>query len=158
MRFFVLHDGKRYFGVPGTTEFAVIEFGEHGIPYRIPDVTNEEPEPSAMRFRDLLAAASVEEVAELQWRVSIPMATFILAILAVPLSRTRPRQGRYGKIAVGLLVFIIYFNLMSAARAWLESGDVPVAVGIWWVHGVMLLFALILLSAQNGWHRQVFAR
>lgn len=158
MRFFVLHEGRRYLGVPGTTEFAVIEFGEHGIPYRIPDVSAEEMEPSAMDFRDLWGAVDVEEVAELQWRMSIPMATFILAILAVPLSRTRPRQGRYGKIAVGLLVFIIYFNLMSAGRAWLENGEVPTSVGIWWVHAVMLAFALILLSVQNGWHRRLLSR
>ena len=155
-RFFVLHDGRRYLGIPGTTEFAVIEFGEHGIPYRIPDVAAEDPEPSAMGFRDLLSASGVAEVAELQWRISIPVATFVLAILAVPLSRTRPRQGRYGRVAVGLLVFIIYFNLMSAGRAWLENATVPLSVGIWWVHGVMLLFALMLLSFQNGWHRRIF--
>lgn len=154
-RFFVLHDGRRYLGIPGTTEFAVIEFGEHGIPYRIPEMAEEELEPSAMDIRDLWAASGVEEIAELQWRMSIPMATLILAILAVPLSRSRPRQGRYGRIAVGLLVFIIYFNLMSAGRAWLESGTVPISVGIWWVHALMLLLALTLLGLQNGWHRRL---
>ena len=73
----------------------------------------------------------------------------------MPLSRSQPRQGRYGRIAVGLLVFIIYFNLLSAGRAWLENGTVDARVGIWWVHGVMMAFTLILLSLQNGWHRRL---
>ncbi len=154
-RFFVLYNGRRYFGVPGTTEFAVIEFGEHGIPYRLPAAEDEELEPPAMPVRDLLGSNELERVAELQWRMSIPIATFVLAMLAVPLSRSQPRQGRYGRIAVGLLVFIIYFNLLSAGRAWLEDGTVNASVGIWWVHALMVGFTLVLLSLQNGWHRRV---
>lgn len=155
-RFFVLHDGRRYLGIPGTTEFNVIEFGEHGIPYRLPDVEEEEAKPRAMHTLALLGSRDAEEAAELHWRVGIPVATVILAILAVPLSRTQPRQGRYGKIAVGLLVFIIYFNLLSAGKAWLENGTLPLAVGMWWVHGLMLMLAFAILGYQNGWHRRVF--
>ena len=155
-RFFVLHDGRRYLGIPGTTEFNVIEFGEHGIPYRLPDVEAEEMKPRAMHTLSLLGSRDAEEAAELHWRIGIPVATVILAILAVPLSRTQPRQGRYGKIAVGLLVFIIYFNLLSAGKAWLENGTLPIEVGMWWVHALMLMLAFTILGYQNGWHRRVF--
>lgn len=154
-RFFILYNGRRYLGAPGTTEFAVIEFGEHGIPYRLPDVDTSSEEIGAMPTAALFGARNLEQLAELQWRISIPLATFILAILAVPLSRSQPRQGRYGRIAIGLLVFIIYFNLLSAARAWLENGVIPPAVGIWWVHAVMFITALVLLGLQNGWFRRV---
>ena len=154
-RFFVLHDGRRYMGVPGTSEFAVIEFAEHGIPYRLPDVDDAELKPRAMPTVDLIGSSDLEQTAELHWRIGIPTATFILALLAVPLSRSQPRQGRYGKIAIGLLVFIIYFNLMSAGKAWLENGTVPAAVGVWWVHGLMALVVLTLLAKQNGWLRRL---
>ena len=60
-------------------------------------------------------------------------------------------------LAIGLLVFIIYFNLMSAGKAWLEQGTVSPLVGIWWVHGLMISVALILLSMQNGVHRRLFS-
>lgn len=155
-RFFVLHDGRRYMGVPGTSEFAVIEFGEHGIPYRLPDASETELRPSAMQTIDLLGSSDLEETAELHWRIGIPMATVILAVLAVPLSRSQPRQGRYGRIGVGLLVFIIYFNLLSAGKAWLENGTVPANVGIWWAHGLMVMVALLLLGYQNGIHRRIW--
>lgn len=154
-RFFVLQNGRRYSGVPGTPRFTVMEFGEHGIPYQLPGASEPELEPRAMDTRELLASDDRKASAELHWRVGVPLSTLILAILAVPLSRSQPRQGRYGRIVVGLLVFIIYFNLLNAGKAWLEQGDVPAILGIWWVHGLMLSLALGLLALQNGLHRRL---
>ena len=155
-RFFVLHDGRRYEGVPGTSNFRVMEFGEHGIPYRLPGVEDPELEPKAMTTAELVASRDLADIAELHWRIGIPLATLVLAIFAVPLSRSQPREGRYGRLAVGLLVFIIYFNLLSAAKAWLEQGAVPPIAGLWWVHGVMLTAALSMLAIQGGVHRRLF--
>jgi lipopolysaccharide export system permease protein len=156
-RLLVLYDGRRYEGVPGTPRFRVIEFAEHGIPYRLPSLRALDLKPRAMRFRDLFDSANLEHIAERQWRLSVPISTVLLAFLAVPLARSRPREGRYGRIALGLLVFIIYFNLLSAAKAWVEEGDMSPTLGIWWVHGVMVLLILSLLSLQNGWHRRLFS-
>lgn len=155
-RYFVLHDGRRYEGVPGTSQFRVVTFAEHGIPYRLPGVEATEPKPREMSSLALLLSSVPEEVAEFHFRLGIPIATLILAILAVPLSRSQPRQGRYGKLAVGLLMFIIYFNLMSAGKAWLENGTLSPQIGIWWVHGLMLLVAFLMLALQNGVHRRLF--
>ena len=156
VRLLVLHDGRRYEGVPGTTEFRVIEFAEHGVPYRLPNVKTSEPRPRAMAFLELMRSEEPEHVAEFQWRLGIPLSTIVLAILAVPLSRSQPRAGRYGRLAIGLLVFIIYLNMMSAAKAWIEQSTISPALGIWWVHGCMLLFALGLLAVQNGYHKRLF--
>ena len=156
IRFLVLHDGRRYEGVPGTTQFRVIEFAEHGVPYRLPSVSAPVQRPRAMAFFDLMRSSEPEHIAEFQWRLSVPLSTIILAILAVPLSRSQPRAGRYGRLAIGLLVFIIYLNMMSAAKAWVEQSEISPALGIWWVHGVVLLFALALLAVQNGYHKRLF--
>lgn len=156
VRLLVLHDGRRYEGVPGTTEFRVIEFAEHGVPYRLPSVKTSAPRPRAMAFLDLMRSDEPEHVAEFQWRLGIPISTIILAILAVPLSKSQPRAGRYGRLGIGLLVFIIYLNMMSAAKAWIEQSSISPALGIWWVHGCMLLFALGLLAVQNGYHKRLF--
>jgi len=154
-RYFVLHHGRRYEGIPGTPDFRVMEFAEHGIPYQLPGEEDPELRPRAMQTSDLLVSAVPEEIAELHFRMGIPIATMILAIFAVPLSRSQPRQGRYGRLAIGLLVFIIYFNLMSAGKAWLEQGTVSGNVGIWWVHALMLFLAAATLALQNGMHRRL---
>jgi len=156
VRMLVLHNGWRYEGVPGTSEFRVIEFSEHGIPYRIPSVELLDQKPRAMAFKDLLRSDDPEYIAEMQWRLGVPLSTIILAILAVPLSRSQPRAGRYGRLAVGLLVFMIYLNMMSAAKAWVEQSTISPALGMWWVHGCVLAFALALLAVQNGLHKRIF--
>jgi lipopolysaccharide export system permease protein len=155
-RMLVLHNGRRYEGIPGTTRFRVVEFAEHGIPYQLPSLRTADPRPRAMSFSRLAGSRELEHLAEMQWRVSIPLATIILAILAVPLSRSQPRSGRYGRLAIGLLVFIIYLNMLSAAKAWIEQATISPTLGLWWVHGCVLLFTLSLLAIQNGWHKRLW--
>ena len=154
-RYFVLHDGKSYFGKPGSSEFSVVEFAEYGIPYRLPGSGELELKPRSKPTWQLVRSGDNADIAELNFRIAVPIATLVLAILAVPLSKSQPRQGRYGKLAVGLLVFIIYFNLLSAGKAWLESGALDPALGLWWVHGLMLGLALLLVALQNGVHRRI---
>ncbi len=156
-RMLVLHEGRRYEGIPGTGQFRVIEFLEHGIPYELPSLEATDPRPRAMPFASLLTSDEPEEIAEMHWRIGVPLSTMILAFIAVPLARSRPRAGRYGRIAIGLLLFIIYFNLLSAAKAWIEQGEVAPSLGLWWVHGLILTFGLGLLAVQNSVHKRIFS-
>jgi lipopolysaccharide export system permease protein len=156
-RMLVLYEGRRYEGVPGTGKFRVIEFLEHGIPYRLPSLDPPDPRPRVKTTSALLKSDELDDIAELQWRIGVPLSTLILAFIAVPLSKSPPRAGRYGRIAVGLLLFIIYFNVLSAAKAWVEDGEMSPALGLWWVHGAALLFGVGLLAAQNQVHRRIFS-
>lgn len=155
-RLLVLHNGRRYEGVPGTALFRVVEFAEHGIPYQLPSLNPPEPRPRVMTYAQLAKSRELEHIAERQWRIAIPLSTIILAFLAVPLSKSRPRAGRYGRLAIGLLVFIIYLNMLSAAKAWIEQGAISPSLGLWWVHGAVLFFAVALLAVQNGWHKRIW--
>jgi len=101
--------------------------------------------------RTLLTSGAPVDRAELQWRISSPLSVFVLALLAVPLSRSRPREGRYARLGMGILVYIIYANMLSIARLWVEREDVPGWVGMWWVHAVLGLAGLILLGREAGW-------
>jgi lipopolysaccharide export system permease protein len=157
IRFLVLHEGRRYVGIPGTSEFRVVEFLEYGIPYRLPSLDPPDPLPRAMLFQNLLRSDELPHIAELQWRIGVPIATIILAFIAVPLSRTEPRAGRYGRLAIGMLVFIIYLNMLSASKAWIEQGTLSPSLGLWWVHAVVFLFGLGLLAVQSMFHRKIFA-
>ena len=143
VRFLVLHEGRRYEGIPG-------------IPYHLPSLDPPEATPRVMSLAALIRAGGLEHIAELQWRLGVPIATIILSILAVPLSRTQPREGRYGRLAIGLLIFIIYLNMLSASKAWIEQGKVSPLFGLWWVHAAALALGIGLLAIQNGVHRRLF--
>jgi lipopolysaccharide export system permease protein len=79
--------------------------------------------------------------AEFQWRLSTPLSSLLLALLAIPMSRSRPRQGRYARILVALIVYAVYFNLVDVSRTWVEQGN---ARYIWWAPGLLAIFVLAL--------------
>jgi lipopolysaccharide export system permease protein len=145
----VLYDGQRFEGVPGTTSFRILDFAEHGIPIvtRTPSAPSEKP--ATLPTSRLLGSTDPVEVAELQWRLSAPLATVLLTILSVPLSRTNPRQGRYSKVIIAVLAYIVYANLLAAARVWVEQGRVPYTLGLWWVHALLLLIGGSLITIQS---------
>ncbi|MBP6513919.1 MAG: LPS export ABC transporter permease LptF [Steroidobacteraceae bacterium] len=145
----VLHDGVRYEGVPGRADFRRVRFGEHGIPVRVPDAVAAKADRSTRPTQALLGSPDPADAAELQWRMSQPAMVLVLTLLAVPLSALRPRQGRYARVAVGLLFYFIYSNLLSASRVWVEKGQLDPRIGMWWVHLAVVLAALWLLNRQS---------
>jgi lipopolysaccharide export system permease protein len=150
---FVLYDGRRYEGIPGSGEFRIMQFAEGGIPVPLGSVVASAGKAEMKLTGELLASMTREDIAELQWRLSIPLMTFILMLIAVPLSRLRPREGRFGRIGLAILVYFVYYQVLLAARAWVENGTLTPAVGLWWVHGFALLFALWLLMPKSVWRR-----
>jgi lipopolysaccharide export system permease protein len=148
---FVLNNSRLYEGVPGENTFFVIEFEEQIVPIR-PHKEGDFVEVAAAKpTRDLLRSRALADRAELHWRVSLPLSLFVLALLAVPLSRTSPREGRYARLGIALFVYLIYANLLSIARVWVERGIMTDAVGMWWVHAVVGLMGLWMLARESGW-------
>jgi lipopolysaccharide export system permease protein len=148
---FVFHQGRLYEGVPGQRQFFVLEFDEQLVPIR-PDEEDERVEaPAAKPTLELMRSAALADRAELHYRVSFPLSLFVLALLAVPLSRTSPREGRYARLGIALFIYVIYVNSLSIARLWVERGVTTDAVGMWWVHAVVVLFGLFMLARESGW-------
>ena len=90
------------------------------------------------------------EVAELHWRISLPIATLILGLIAVPMSRTNPRQGRYAKLFIAILIFAAYVNFIAMGKVWIEKGLLPTTLGLWWIHALALFSAIFGVLAQTG--------
>ncbi len=140
-RYLVLEDGARSEGVPGQADFRTMRFERNDL--RLPDPALKEHtyKYSSWRVADLLAEDNVESSAELQWRVSMALAVVALSILAVPLARTRPREGFYSNLLIGILLYMVYANLMAVVRNWIDEGQLPPVPGMWWVHLLPLCVA-----------------
>lgn len=146
----VLRDGRRYVGTPGEPEFSVVHFVEHGIVIDVADPDYASKDPRLMPTRDLLDAGDNKRIAELHWRLGIPVSLMIFAMLALPLSRSSPREGRYGRLTAAVMLYFIYSNLLSIARLWIDKGEISPDLGLWPVHFAFLLLTLGLLIQQNG--------
>ncbi len=96
----------------------------------------------------LLLSREAADIAELQWRLSRPLATILLALIAIPLSRSSPRQGRNEKIFTAAMVFALYYNLSGLARTWVEQEMVGSFPGIWWLQALMVIVVAVLLLPE----------
>ncbi len=149
-RTLVFARGRRYEGAPGEAGFRIFTFAEHGIPWAPSPRRDGARDPALLSTVALAASAEPAYRAELHWRLAAPLTLLVLAVLAVPLARTEPRKGRFGGIGQAVLIYLVYANLLGAGRGWLERGEVPAVLGLWWVHGVFLGAAVLMLLAQSG--------
>jgi lipopolysaccharide export system permease protein len=146
---FVMYEGEMYQGVPGSGEFRIMEFSEAGFPISVNPNVGDSNKSETKSSSELLQSSDPRDRAELQWRISTPVLALVLMVLAVPLARLRPRQGRFGRIGIAILAYFVYSQLLAASRAWVESGVVPDYIGLWWVHGLALCIGLVLLARES---------
>lgn len=148
----ILDQGKQYEGELGKQDYRVIEFDQYQIQIAEQQAERKRRKISAYTTKDLLADDSIDAIAELHWRIAIPLSLPFLVLIAVPLSAANPRQGRFGKMFPALMLYLGYFMLLMAGRKALEDGNIPPLLGLWWVHFVLFSIgmALILKSRPLG--------
>lgn len=145
-RYLILDNGYRYDGNPGLADYRAIKYDTYGVLLPKPDVSDEVTDRDAMPTSTLLnSPGDMSARAELEWRVSLPLLVFIVTLMAVPLSRVNPRQGRFLKLLPAILLYMAYLTILIAARGALEKGKIPQALGLWWVHAIFLVIGLGLL-------------
>ena len=74
------------------------------------------------------------------------------------MSHSLPRQGVYGRLFLAGLVYFSYLNLLSAAATWMKNEVTPAWLGLWWVHGIMLIFGALMLFRDSRWGLRLFGR
>ena len=141
-----MFDGERYEGIPGKATFRTVKFAQNVIPVRLPPLGRSSATLDAAPTVSLSHAIERDKHAEFQWRLALPTMAIVLTMLAVPLSKLVPRQGRYAKVWVALLIYFVYTNLLAAGRVWLAEGRVPRSLGLWWVHAAVAGAALIIIA------------
>ena len=93
----------------------------------------------------LAGSSDPKDLAEFQWRLTTPITTLLLGVLAVPLSRSAPRRGRFAKTVVAALVFALLYNFNVMAKNWVEQGVVGAIPGVWWPNVLVGALIIILL-------------
>jgi lipopolysaccharide export system permease protein len=144
-RYLILDNGYRYDGNPGQADYRAIKYDTYGVLLPKPDASDEVTARDAMPTRDLWGSDDPRVRTELQWRLSLPLLVFIVTLMAVPLSRVNPRQGRFLKLLPAILLYMAYLTILISARGALEKGKIPAALGLWWVHALFLAIGLGLL-------------
>jgi len=149
-QFMVLEKGVRYQRTYGELDYTVIDFEQHGVRINEKSSVAKNKRHTAIPTLELIEKNKPIYSAELHSRLSPVLLSLLLAALAVPLSQTSPRQGSYFRLGLGLLMYIVFTNLLQVGKSWITQGKVPAAVGLWWVYALMLCLIIFLLMQQQG--------
>lgn len=157
-RFVVATDGYRYEGTPGQNQYKIIQFKKYSV--RIPDKEIDVPR----EVQEVMSTWNLwthyqnpHNAAEFQWRFSIPLSAFLLAILAIPFGYTRPRQNRYARLFPAILIYVVYMNLLLVMRDWVDKAKLTSSLGMWWVH-IAFILLIVLVYFYHGRRFSWFAK
>lgn len=144
-RFMQLDDVLQYSGQPGSANFTVGRFDRQGI--LLPQATEFEAvlEETTLPTLALFQSSELAHRAELQWRISVLLLIPVITLIAVPMSRVNPRQGRYSKLIPAALIYATYFVLLQFCKDLVAEGSLHPAIGLWWIHALFLMLGLFLL-------------
>jgi lipopolysaccharide export system permease protein len=151
-RFVVLKNGYRYSGVPGQADYQEIKYAEYGFLMPRPGDNLRGPDIEAMTVSELMDHSGTYHKSELHWRFSTPLLALIITLIAVPMSKTNPRQGRYAKLIPSILLYMLYLTLLTSAKGMIDDGEATVSL-FWTIHAGFFLLAMSLIFASGVWEK-----
>ncbi|MFU8813697.1 MAG: LptF/LptG family permease [Pseudomonadales bacterium] len=98
---------------------------------------------------DLAGATGLRDIAEFQWRLTMPGIAFLVSLVAIELGRLRPKQSPYTRFAVAIVIYALVFNLSSITTTAVEQGMLPTFPGVYTALLAMLAFYLALRRMPN---------
>jgi len=147
----LLINGHMYEFTPDGQESKITEFQKASYIISPKNDLAQRYRRKAASTQHLASSDSLEDIAEFQWRLSTPLSAVLLGLLGALLSHTSPRQGKYAKVMLAVVVFAVYYNISVVAKNWVEKGAVAPFPGIWWVQ-VLLALVIIVLA----WRQHIF--
>lgn len=149
-RFLVLENGRRYEGEPGSPEYRIMEFDRYAFRIEAKDAVGRDVSPRGRPVWELVTDPTPAHLAELLWRIGLPLTALNLALLAIPLAFVNPRAGRGNNLIFALLSYMIYNNFLSVSQAWVAQGKMPFWLGASAVHLITLVLLLGLFTIRQN--------
>ncbi len=149
---FVLFDGKTIEGIPGQANYSISTYQEHRVYPPRTDFSNKADKAKYQNIRSLFSFRDASYLAEIFQRGSIIFSTLVLMLLAIPLSKVAPNSGRFSRLAVAVLIYVLYLNLVIVTCSWIKRGD---------SYGLMSLFCVhlvVVMATYVAYQRSIMAR
>lgn len=145
-RYLELHEGRRYDLTPGTPELRILEFDDYGVKIAEESPDRKRIRKDAIPTQELFGQTDPKLRAQLHWRLSFIAMVPVVILLAFPLAKVSPRQGRFAKMFPALLLFIGYVSLIAGLIGSIESGKLSPWIGFWGVHLLFTLLGCFLIA------------
>jgi lipopolysaccharide export system permease protein len=157
-KFIVLLNGTRHEGTPGKLDYRIVEFERYAMRVEAAESKTKTLNPKAYSTLYLLENRSSWNLAELNWRLGLPISALILAFLAIPFGFVNPRAGRSLNIIGAIVIYMLYNNLISVINTWVGQQKIAASTGLLGIHVFMLVLILALFYYRLtvfSWRRLV---
>lgn len=146
-RFLELSKGKRFDLTDNSLEFSALEFEDYGV--KIADELEERKQlrKEAVSTLDLIGSNNNKHKGQLYWRFSLILMVPILVLIAFPLSRVNPRQGRFARVFPAIVLFMVYISLIIAFKGMIEKGKDNTVLMLMGLHLLYLLIGSFLVMS-----------
>ncbi|MDO4430907.1 MAG: LPS export ABC transporter permease LptF [Lonepinella koalarum] len=143
-----LQNSQRFEGTALLPDVKVTHFDEYQayLGYKPTDV--DQNEARSQTISQLIHSDKPTAKAELQWRIALVLAVPLMALIAVPLSKVNPRQGRFAKMLPALLLYLIYFLAQSSLKSASGAGKLDATLFMNIVNVIFISLAILL----NSWN------
>lgn len=139
-----LDTGTRYEGTALLRDFRITNFTDYLAVIGRRAVTVDSSDAEQMSMTQLVQSPTIEARAELNWRLTLVVSVFIMALMVVPLSVVNPRQGRVLSMLPAIFLYLIFFLLQSSLKSNAEKGKLDPVVWMWATNLIYLAIAVIL--------------
>jgi lipopolysaccharide export system permease protein len=146
----ILNNGYRYIGTPGTTNFRTVKYEKHWVRAEEGEQNTVRAEYETKPTMELLVSDHPFDRAEFHWRLAMMVSPLLFTLIGLPLGRLRQREGRYGRVMAGVLIYIVYFKLLQVGQVMIEKGSMPSWLGLWWVHLGLFVYFAWSMHLQNS--------
>ncbi len=155
-RYIILQHGVRHQGRPGQVNYRITEFEQYAQHVDAKkDIVVTRNHANRLPTMDLIGSDNLEYQAALQWRLASPLLILIVTVIGVVLSHTNPRRGRYVMLFPAILLYLIYLVLLNAARGSIEEGSLNPATGLWGIHSIFILLAIVITVDKKALRRKL---
>lgn len=128
-----LYDGFRTEGELGRKDFRRVKFKVNEIKVPEPTSSKASLKLDGVSTLDLISKGGPAAMAEVNWRLALPVFAAILSMLAIPLARSEPRQPQYGLVLFAIMSYGLGMLSMLAGTYLMADGRIPIYLGLWWV-------------------------
>jgi lipopolysaccharide export system permease protein len=151
-RYLALLDGFRVEGTLGQDDYRLMRFERNDI--KLPDNESDDNDTAAKRSAPtrVLFRNPDDPVmrAEIHWRLAAPLSALVLTLLALPLSKSSPREPRYARLLVAVLAWWVFNTGLGLGRSWISQGKLAPGFGFWWVYlPTIAMAAWLILKSQR---------
>jgi lipopolysaccharide export system permease protein len=156
-RYLELLNGRRHSGEPGKQKVDTLEFDSYAVKIAEESSVAKKARNEAASTYALFNSNHRTDKARLHYRIGLFLLVPIIVLIAFPLSHVKPRQGRYGKMLPAIVVYMVYYTMLITARKWMEQGQTPLWMGLWWLHAAFILLGVLLMywpTVQLKWSRR----